>query len=425
MRVSDFPIFTLKDNPSDAEIVSHKLMIRAGLIRKISSGQYSWLPIGMRVLEKIQQIIRSELNNIGCMEISMPLVQPSELWKESGRWDKYGPELLRFKDRNDRDFCFGPTFEEVVTDLIRKDVSSYKQLPLNFFQITTKFRDEIRPRFGVMRAREFIMKDAYSFHADKNCLDKSYNSYKQAYGNIFKRLGLNFTVVSADSGNIGGDESHEYHVIADTGEDDLLISDSGDGMNVEIAKEKYSLENLDELIDKTSMKHKKGIEVGHIFKLGQKYTESMDTKITHENGTMDNIFMGCYGIGVTRIVAAAIEQNHDDSGIIWPTAISPFKCVIIEIDASKNNSVKNQSDFLYKMLKDKNIDVIVDNRDVGFGIKMKDWELIGIPHFFIIGKNEAAKNIITHKLRTLPNKNSLQIEDMEIFVEKNILHDMK
>ena len=425
MRVSDFPIFTLKDNPSDAEIASHKLMIRAGLIRKISSGQYSWLPIGMRVLEKIQQIIRSELNNIGCMEISMPLVQPSELWKESGRWDKYGPELLRFKDRNDRDFCFGPTFEEVVTDLVRKDVSSYKQLPLNFFQITTKFRDEIRPRFGVMRAREFIMKDAYSFHADKSCLDKSYNSYKQAYGNIFERLGLNFTVVSADSGNIGGDESHEYHVIADTGEDDLLISDSGDGMNVEIAKEKYSLENLDELIDKTSMKHKKGIEVGHIFKLGQKYTKSMDTKITYENGTMNNIFMGCYGIGVTRIVAAAIEQNHDDSGIIWPTTISPFKCVIIEIDASKNNSVRNQSDLLYKMLRDKNVDVIVDNRDVGFGIKMKDWELIGIPHFFIIGKNEAAKNIITHKLRTLPNKNSLQIEDMEMFVEKNILHDMK
>ncbi|GIS46359.1 MAG: hypothetical protein Ct9H90mP18_06910 [Gammaproteobacteria bacterium] len=213
----------------------------------------------------------------------------------------------------------------------------------------------------------------------------------KAYGNIFKRLGLNFTVVSADSGNIGGDESHEYHVIADTGEDDLLISDSGDGMNVEIAKEKYSLENLDELIDKTSMKHKKGIEVGHIFKLGQKYTKSMDTKITHENGTMNNIFMGCYGIGVTRIVAAAIEQNHDDSGIIWPTAIAPFKCVIIEIDASKNNSVKNHSDLLYKKLKDKNIDVIVDNRDVGFGIKMKDWELIGIPHFFIIGKNEAAK----------------------------------
>ena len=425
MRVSDFPIFTLKDNPSDAEIVSHKLMIRAGLIRKISSGQYSWLPIGMRVLEKIQQIIRSELNNIGCMEISMPLVQPSELWRESGRWDKYGPELLRFKDRNDRDFCFGPTFEEVVTDLVRKDVSSYKQLPLNFFQITTKFRDEIRPRFGVMRAREFIMKDAYSFHADKNCLDKSYNSYKQAYGNIFKRLGLNFTVVSADSGNIGGDESHEYHVIADTGEDDLLISDSGDGMNVEIAKEKYSLENLDELIDKTSMKHKKGIEVGHIFKLGQKYTKSMDTKITYENGTMNNIFMGCYGIGVTRIVAAAIEQNHDDSGIIWPITISPFKCVIIEIDASKNNSVRNQSDLLYKMLRDKNVDVIVDNRDVGFGIKMKDWELIGIPHFFIVGKNEATKNIVTHKLRTMPNKNSLQIEDMEMFVEKNILHDMK
>ena len=421
MRVSDFPIFTLKDDPSDAEVPSHKLMIRAGLIRKISSGQYSWLPIGMRVVEKIQQIIRSELNNIGCMEIAMPLVQPSELWKESGRWDKYGPELLRFKDRNDRDFCFGPTFEEVVTDLVRKDISSYKQLPLNFFQITTKFRDEIRPRFGVMRAREFIMKDAYSFHADQRCLDKTYDSYKTAYDNIFRRLGLDFTVVSADSGNIGGDESHEYHVIADTGEDDLLISDSGEGMNVEIAKEKYSLEKLDDLVNKTSMKHKKGIEVGHIFKLGQKYTKSMNTKITNENGTMNNIFMGCYGIGVTRIVAAAIEQNHDDSGIIWPMTLSPFKCVIIEIDSAKNTSVKTQSDFLYKSLREKNVDVIVDNRDIGFGIKIKDWELIGVPHFFIIGKSEAEKNIITHKLRTLPTKNSLQVEDFDIFIEDNIL----
>jgi len=355
----------------------------------------------------------------------MPTIQSSDIWRISNRYDTYGKEMLRIIDRNDKDLLYGPTNEEMITAIGKQYIKSYKNLPRKFYHIQTKFRDEIRPRFGVMRAREFIMKDAYSFHADKSCLDKSYNSYKKAYGNIFKRLGLNFTVVSADSGNIGGDESHEYHVIADTGEDDLLISDSGDGMNVEIAKEKYSLENLDELIDKTSMKHKKGIEVGHIFKLGQKYTESMDTKITHENGTMDNIFMGCYGIGVTRIVAAAIEQNHDDSGIIWPTAISPFKCVIIEIDASKNNSVKNQSDFLYKMLKDKNIDVIVDNRDVGFGIKMKDWELIGIPHFFIIGKNEAAKNIITHKLRTLPNKNSLHIEDMEMFLEKNILHEMK
>ena len=418
MKVSKFPIFTLKDNPSDAEIISHNLMIRAGLIRKISSGQYSWLPMGMRVLHKIESIIRSELNNIGCREISMPLVQPSELWKESGRWDLYGPELLRFKDRNERDFCFGPTFEEIVTDLIRKDVNSYKQLPINFFQITTKFRDEIRPRFGVMRAREFMMKDAYSFHSNQVCLDSTYEDYKKAYANIFEKLKLNYTIVSADSGNIGGNESHEFHVIADTGEDDLLISSDGKGMNFEIAKTKYSTENINDIITETTLEHKKGIEVGHIFKLGDKYTKSMNAKISGKEGKTENILMGCYGIGITRIVAAAIEQNHDDAGIIWPSTISPFQCVIVEMDGEKNIEVKKESGQLYNFLKEKNIEVILDDRNINLGIKLKDWELIGIPHFFIIGRNEAEKNIVTYKSRTLPNKNILERSDLDLFIKK-------
>ena len=225
MKVSNFPIFTQKDVPSEAEIISHQLMIKSGMIRKLSSGQYSWLPMGLRIIQKVENIIREELNNIGCAEILMPSVQPAELWKESGRWDEYGPELLRFKDRHEREFCLGPTFEEVITDLIRKDVSSYKQLPMNLFQISSKFRDEIRPRFGVMRAREFIMKDAYSFHETQNCLDDTYEVYKLAYKKIFKRLMLDYTIVDADSGNIGGNESNEFHVIAETGEDDLLLDD--------------------------------------------------------------------------------------------------------------------------------------------------------------------------------------------------------
>ena len=328
MKVSNFPIFTQKDIPSEAEITSHQLMIKSGMIRKLSSGQYSWLPIGLRVIQKIEKIIREELNNIGCAEILMPSVQPAELWKESGRWDEYGPELLRFKDRHEREFCLGPTFEEVITDVIRKDVSSYKQLPMNLFQISSKFRDEIRPRFGVMRAREFIMKDAYSFHETQDCLDNTYKIYKGAYQKIFKRLMLDYTIVDADSGNIGGNESNEFHVIAETGEDDLLLDNELNGMNLEIAKIKYSEDSLESIIKKTGLTHKKGIEVGHIFKLGQKYSEKMKAKITTKDSKSINMFMGCYGIGITRIVAAAIEQSHDSNGIIWPKSISPLKLLL-------------------------------------------------------------------------------------------------
>ena len=412
MRVSHFPIFTLKDTPADAEVISHKLMIRSGMIRKISSGQYSWLPLGLRVIKKIEDIIRKELEKIGCSEILMPSVQPSELWQESGRWEQYGPELLRFTDRHQRDFCLGPTFEEVITDLIRKDVSSYKQLPINLFQISTKFRDEIRPRFGVMRAREFIMKDAYSFHANQESLDEAYEMYKNAYNNIFKNLMLDFTIVDADSGNIGGNESNEFHVIADTGEDDLLLDDQLKGMNIEIAKVKYGEDDLEALIKKTNLTHKKGIEVGHIFKLGQKYSETMKAKVTTKDSKTVDMFMGCYGIGVTRIVAAAIEQLHDDKGIKWPASITPFNTVIIEIDGHKNSNVRTYCESVYESFIEKDIETIYDDRDANLGKKIKDWELIGIPNIVIIGKNESNNNTVIFKKRSSESKSEMDINDL-------------
>ena len=412
MRVSHFPIFTLKDTPADAEVISHKLMIRSGMIRKLSSGQYSWLPLGLRVIKKIEDIIRKELEKIGCSEILMPSVQPSELWQESGRWEQYGPELLRFTDRHQRDFCLGPTFEEVITDLIRKDVSSYKQLPINLFQISTKFRDEIRPRFGVMRAREFIMKDAYSFHANQESLDEAYEMYKNAYNNIFKNLMLDFTIVDADSGNIGGNESNEFHVIADTGEDDLLLDDQLKGMNIEIAKVKYGEDDLEALIKKTNLTHKKGIEVGHIFKLGQKYSETMKAKVTTKDSKTVDMFMGCYGIGVTRIVAAAIEQLHDNKGIIWPASITPFNTVIIEIDGYKNSNVRTYCESVYESFIEKDIETIYDDRDANLGKKIKDWELIGIPNIVIIGKNESNNKTVIFKKRSSESKSEMDINDL-------------
>ena len=412
MRVSHFPIFTLKDTPADAEVISHKLMIRSGMIRKISSGQYSWLPLGLRVIKKIEDIIRKELEKIGCSEILMPSVQPSELWQESGRWEQYGPELLRFTDRHQRDFCLGPTFEEVITDLIRKDVSSYKQLPINLFQISTKFRDEIRPRFGVMRAREFIMKDAYSFHANQESLDEAYEMYKNAYSNIFKNLMLDFTIVDADSGNIGGNESNEFHVIADTGEDDLLLDDQLKGMNIEIAKVKYGEDDLEALIKKTNLTHKKGIEVGHIFKLGQKYSETMKAKVTTKDSKTVDMFMGCYGIGVTRIVAAAIEQLHDNKGIKWPASITPFNTVIVEIDGHKNSNVRTYCESVYESFIEKDIETIYDDRDANLGKKIKDWELIGIPNIVIIGKNESNNKTVIFKKRSSESKSEMDINDL-------------
>ena len=412
MKASKYPLFTQKNNPSDAEIISHKLMLKAGLIRQQSSGQYSFLPIGYRVLKKIENIIREEMNTIGSAEILMPSVQPSELWEESGRWETYGLELLRLKDRHQRDYCLGPTFEEVITDLVRKDLNSYKQLPINMYQISSKFRDEIRPRFGIMRAREFIMKDAYSFHLNQECLDEWYENYKKAYNKIFTRLQLEYTMVDADSGNIGGSKSNEFHVIADTGEDDLLIDQDGIGVNYEIAKTKYNSDDIKKIINENNLVHKKGIEVGHIFKLGDKYSKAMNLSIADVESKICNIEMGCYGIGVSRIIAAAIEQNHDDKGIVWPATIAPFKIVIIEIDGHKNESVRIYSSELYEKLSAKGVEVILDDRNSKLGNKLNDWELIGVPNIVIVGKSEAETKSVTFKKRGQNDKSSLSIEDL-------------
>ena len=412
MKASKYPLFTQKNNPSDAEIISHKLMLKAGLTRQQSSGQYSFLPIGYRVLKKIENIIREEMNAIGSAEILMPSVQPSELWEESGRWETYGLELLRLKDRHQRDYCLGPTFEEVITDLVRKDLNSYKQLPINMYQISSKFRDEIRPRFGIMRAREFIMKDAYSFHLNQECLDEWYENYKKAYNKIFTRLQLEYTMVDADSGNIGGSKSNEFHVIADTGEDDLLIDQDGIGVNYEIAKTKYNSDDIKKIINENNLVHKKGIEVGHIFKLGDKYSKAMNLSIADVESKICNIEMGCYGIGVSRIIAAAIEQNHDDKGIVWPATIAPFKIVIIEIDGHKNESVRIYSSEIYEKLAAKGVEVILDDRNSKLGNKLNDWELIGIPNIAIVGKSEAETKSVTFKKRGQDDKSSLSIENL-------------
>ena len=417
MKVSKYPLFTQKNEPSDVEVASHKLMIKAGLIRQQSSGQYSFLPIGYRVLKKIENIIKEEMNAIGSSEILMPSVQPSELWKESGRWDSYGLELLRLKDRHKREYCLGPTFEEVITDLVRKDLNSYKQLPINLYQISSKFRDEIRPRFGIMRAREFIMKDAYSFHLDSECLNKWYEIYKKAYENIFERLQLEYTMVDADSGNIGGSTSNEFHVIADTGEDDLLIDENGIGVNFEIAKTKYKSNDINSIIKENRLTHKKGIEVGHIFKLGDKYSKAMGLSISNSDSKLCHIEMGCYGIGVSRIIAAAIEQNHDQNGIIWPANIAPFEYVLIEIDGYKNENVRHLANKIYEDLLKKNIEVIFDDREIKLGNKLNDWDLIGIPNILIIGKSEAESNSVTFKKRGDNEKNNIALDELMNFVK--------
>ena len=417
MKASNYPLFTQKNESSDAEVASHKLMIKAGLIRQQSSGQYSLLPNGYRVLKKIENIIKEEMNAIGSSEILMPSVQPSELWKESGRWESYGSELLRLKDRHEREYCLGPTFEEVITDLIRKDLNSYKQLPINLYQISSKFRDEIRPRFGIMRAREFIMKDAYSFHLNSECLNKWYEVYKKAYENIFERLQLEYTMVDADSGNIGGSMSNEFHVIADTGEDDLLIDENGIGVNFEIAKSKYKSNDINKIKNDYKLTHKKGIEVGHIFKLGDKYSKAMGLTIADQDSKLCHIEMGCYGIGVSRIIAAAIEQNHDQNGIIWPENIAPFEYVLIEIDGYKNENVRHSANKIYQDLLKRNVEVIFDDREIKLGNKLNDWDLIGIPNILIIGKSEAENNSVTFKRRGDKEKNNITVDELINFVK--------
>jgi prolyl-tRNA synthetase len=532
MRFTEFGLTTLKETPSEAEIVSHQLMLRAGLIRRLASGLFTWMPLGLRVLRKVERIVREEMDRAGALELLMPAVQPAELWQESGRWDKYGSLLLRMSDRHNREYCFGPTHEEVITDIARRELRSYKQLPVNFYQVQTKFRDEIRPRFGVMRAREFIMKDAYSFDIDHAGLEQSYSKMHAAYTAIFERLGLRFRVVDADSGEIGGSRSQEFHVLADSGEDAIAWSEEGDyASNVETAAtmpvdgaapvgtavlEKKatpgakSIQDLcrflniapeqtlktlivegdeqpialalrgdhelnaikaqklpgvasplqmadpdairkatgtipgfagpldlgipvyydhatktmsdfvcganevdmhyvgvnferdiaqPETVDlrnviegdpvpggKGTLKIARGIEVGHIFQLGTQYSEAMSATVQDQDGKDRVMVMGCYGIGVTRIVAAAIEQNHDDNGIIWPTPIKPFDVVLVPINMHRSERLRDAAEALYNELLGLGLDVLFDDRDARPGVKFADAELIGIPHRLVIAE---------------------------------------
>ena len=382
---------TLKDTPQDAEVISHQLMLRSGMIRRVTSGIYTWLPIGLKVLRKVENIVREEMDASGAQEVLMPMVQPKELWEETQRWKKMGPELLRIQDRHKRDFCLGPTHEEVITDLIRNNMKSYKELPLNLYQIQTKFRDEVRPRYGVMRGREFLMKDSYSFNLNEKSLNESYLTMKETYKKILDRLGLKFKIVKADSGAIGGDASEEFHVLAENGEDTIAVSDSSDfAINTELLLEEG--EDLDSLQGKPSpdgkgvIQIKKGIEVGHIFQLGKVYTDAMKANVLDNEGKAKSLFMGCYGIGVSRLVAAAIEQNYDEKGIIWPEAMTPFEVNIVAIGFDKDKKIAKAATDLYDELSSMGYEVMLDDRKDGYGIKMKDAELIGIPMNIIIGK---------------------------------------
>ena len=561
MRASQFLIATVKETPADAEVISHQLMLRAGLIRKLASGLYTWLPMGLKTLRKVEKIIREELDASGAQELLMPAIQPAELWQESGRWEQYGPELLRLKDRHQRDFCVGPTHEEVITDLVRNQLKSYKQLPANFYQIQTKFRDEIRPRFGVMRSREFVMKDGYSFHIDQESLQKTYDDYFDAYVRIFDRLNLDYRPVIADNGSIGGTGSHEFHVLAASGEDDIAFSDSSDyAANVEMAEaiapkaapdaptEEMRLvdtpdaktiaalvEQHDLPIEKTvktlmvkasdevdseivallvrgdhelneikaekqpevaspltmateeeiraivgagpgslgpvnlpmpiiidravacasdfgaganidgkhyfginwerdlptprvadlrnvqvgdpspdgkgTLNIRRGIEVGHIFQLGLKYSEAMNATVLDENGKAVPMTMGCYGIGVTRVVAAAIEQNHDENGIIWPESLAPFTVALVPLNYDKSDDVKALSDKLYTELKAQGVDVLLDDRKERPGVKFADMELTGIPHRLVISDRGIAAGQLEYKGRRDTEASDLPLDN--------------
>jgi len=569
MRTSKYLLSTLKETPAEAAIVSHQLMLRAGMIRPLASGLYNWMPTGWRVLQKVENIIREEMNKSGAIEIKMPVVQPAELWQESGRWDQYGPELLRFTDRGERSFVIGPTNEEAITDLMRREVTSYRQLPLNLYHIQTKFRDEVRPRFGVMRSREFIMKDAYSFHMDKESLQQTYEVMYQTYSNIFTRLGLDFRAVQADTGSIGGSASHEFQVLANSGEDDVIFSTESDyAANIELAEavavgERAAPTKAMELVDTpnaktiaelvaqfnqpiektvktlivkgaseeqplvaliirgdhelnevkaeklaevaspfefadeaaikakigagvgslgpvnlnipviidrsvaimsdfsagahTDGKHyfninwerdvalpkvadirnvvegdpspdgkgtlliKRGIEVGHIFQLGDKYSNAMNATVQGEDGRPTVVTMGCYGIGVTRVVAAAIEQHHDERGIIWPSdAMAPFTVAIVPMNMHKSESVQAFAEDLYRTLLAQGVEVIFDDRKERPGVMFADMELIGVPHMVVIGEKNLANGEIEYKNRRSGEKQMIAKAQLLDFLKSQI-----
>ena len=406
----------IKDTPAEAEVISHQLLLRSGMIRKVASGIYNWLPLGFKTLKLVENIVREEMTNTESQEIFMPMVQPRDLWEDSKRWDKFGPELLRFKDRHERDFCLGPTHEEIITDLIRNNLSSYKELPLSLFQIQTKFRDEIRPRYGIMRGREFLMKDAYSFHLNQECLNNTYQTIREAYKAIFNRLGLGYKIVKADSGAIGGEISEEFHVLAESGEDTLAFSEES-----EIAIYAELLINENESIDllqgktfpdsQEEIKLAKGIEVGHIFQLGNVYSSAMNATVLDENGNRQALQMGCYGIGVSRIVAAAIEQNHDDKGIIWPKNIAPIQISILPIFKESSDNTFIFAEKLYKDLSKLGLRVMLDDRQERFGKKITESELVGSSYAVVIGKSYIENKTIELISR---NGDKTELKDSEI-----------
>lgn len=404
MKFTQAFIPTLREVPAEAEVISHKLMLRAGMIRKLAAGVYNYLPLALRVLNKISNIVRDELNKAGAQELLLPIVMPRELWEETGRWPVYGKELLRFKDRHERDFCFGPTHEEAITDLVRQNIKSYRQLPVNLYQIQTKFRDEMRPRFGLMRGREFIMKDCYSFDVDEKTAVETYWKMFEVYKKIFTRCGLKFRPVEAGTGEIGGTLSHEFHVLASSGEDEVFVSEDRD---VAYASDKVPADKKDPETG-TELKSYRGIEVGQVFHLGTKYSQSMKATYLNEKGEEKLMVMGCYGIGISRTAAAAIEQNHDDNGIIWPLPIAPFAVELILMNV-KDEAVKSVADKLYDDLQAKNIEVLYDDRDESAGVKFKDADLLGMPYRLVVG----AKGLAEGKVE-LKNRATGEMEKVEL-----------
>jgi len=404
MRLSQYFLPTLKDNPADAVVASHQLMVRAGMIRQVNAGIYNWLPLGLKVLQKVENVVRDEMNKAGANEILMPVLNPAELWQETGRWDKYEEGLMfRIKDRHARDYCLGPTHEETITDIYRNNVQSYKQLPIMLYQIQTKFRDETRPRFGLMRGREFMMKDCYSFDVDRDSALISYETMRKAYHAIFKRLGLDFRQVLADTGDIGGNYSHEFHVLAESGEDDLLFDPNGEyAVNVE----KFDADECP--CNEKDLQKKKGIEVGHIFLLEDTYSKPMNATVALQDGSTAPVTMGCYGIGVSRVVAAAIEQHNDENGIIWPEEMAPFQVGIINMRA-KDEACTKAAEELYHSLQEQGVEVLLDDRDEGAGKKFADMDLIGLPWQCVVGPRGLAEGQLEWKNRKTGEKVNMPV----------------
>ena len=403
---------TLKENPAEAEVISHNLMLRAGMIRQLSSGIYNILPLGLRSLEKIMNIVRRELNREDGQELLLPALQPGELWKETGRWEIYGPELIRFQDRRERDFCLGPTHEEVITDIARKEIRSYRQLPLLLYQIQTKFRDEIRPRFGVMRSREFIMKDLYSFDRDYQGLQVSYQKMYHAYARIFTSCGLEYIAVRAESGVIGGEVSHEFLIIADSGEEKVMRCPKC------LVASTQEIRNCPEC--HTEMEEKRGIEVGHIFQLGTKYSESMKAYFVDQDGKEKPLIMGCYGIGIGRTMAAAIEANHDDNGIQWPWNIAPYEIIVIPIKLKNQVSIE-LAEAIYRQLADEGYEAIWDDREVSAGYKFNEADLIGFPLQVIVGEKALKNGVLEIKIRS--NGKSIECSNEQLITTVKKIKD--